>query len=373
MIIGIPKEKKDHESRVGLTPKWVGKLVTSGHQVYIQKGLAEIAGIGDDQYEAKGAVVLPTVEDVYLKSEMIIKLKDYLPSERDLPFQPGQIIVCFFHLGEVEPDQPIVNKLIESKTTAVSLELIQTPDGGRPIIKPMSEIAGRIAMLTACQYSMLPAGGNGISLASISGIHQPKIIILGGGTCGLAAAEVSEGIRASTLVFESQYSRIEYLRTILKHSEILLWDSTECERQIQDCDVLINTIYPHPGMQFPLITRKMVQTMKKGSLLLDLVGCGIIETSRYTTISEPSYVEEGVIHIGIDNLPALVPLTSCEVFAQSIFQYIEAIANKGIKKACDESRELSGAISFVNGKLVHKDIADTHGMPYEPFSLTMFD
>lgn len=373
MIIGIPKEAKDNETRIGLTPKWVGKLVRKGHTVYIQKGLAKPAGINDEEYIAQGALIVPTVEDIYLSSEMVIKLKDYMPSELTLPFQKGQIIICFFHLGEVEQDFPFVNKLIESKVTAVSLELIQTANGSRPVIKPMSEIAGRIAVLVACQYSMLPFGGSGISLAGIRGISKPKIVILGGGTCGLAAAETAEGLQTRVVIFESIYERLEYLGNTLKKSEILVWDEDSCIKELLDCDVLINSIYPLPGMKYPLISRDMVSKMKKGSLIIDLVGCNIIETSKYTTISEPTYIKEGVIHIGIDNMPALVPKTSCELFSQSIFPYVEAIANKGIIKACEDNQELTRAISFVNGHLVHKDIADTHNMPYIKYTPSLHD
>ncbi|MCQ4636292.1 alanine dehydrogenase [Anaerovorax odorimutans] len=371
MIIGIPKEKKDQEARVGLTPKWVKKLTGQGHTVYIEKGLALLAGIGDQEYIDAGAEILPTTQDIYLKSDMIVKLKDYMPSERDLPFKEGQIIVCFFHLGEVEPDQPMLDKLLASKVTGVSLELIRTDTGARPIIMPMSEIAGRVAVMCACHHCMLSAGGAGISLAAISGTRKPKILILGGGTCGYAAADVALGLHADVTVFESQYSRINQLQGLIPEAHLLLWSSDECAERLKDCDVLINTIYPYPGMEYPLVTREMVRTMKKNSLIVDLVGCDIIETVKYTTITDPTYVEEGVVHFGIDNLPALVPQTSSELFASSIYPYVEAIANKGIKKACEDSKELFRSMSFVGGTLVHKDIADTHNMDYTPFDTEM--
>jgi len=202
---------------------------------------------------------------------------------------------------------------------------------------------------------------------------KPKIVILGGGTSGTAAAKLSEAMGARTVVFEALYQRIEYLTAILTKSELLLYELKELKEQIKDCDVLINTIYPVPGMVFPIVTREMVKSMKKRSVIVDLTGCDIIETSRYTTITDPIYEEEGVIHFGVDNLPAMVPEHSCEAFAQTIFPYVEAIANKGIKKACEESEELAGAVSFVSGRLVHKDIADTHDMEYEKFMPSMFD
>lgn len=372
MIIGIPKESKDLESRVGLTPKWVDKLTKQGHSVFMEKGLGNLARISDSEYEKCGAKVLNTVEEIYEQSEMIVKLKDYVPEERGLPFQEGQIIVCYFHLGEIEPDQPFLDIMLEKKVNGVSLELIRDKDGGRPTMKPMSEIAGRLAVLSACRYSMLPEG-NGVSLAAMDGLNKPKIVILGGGISGTAAAKVCEGLGARTIVFEALYTRIEYLATVLTKSELLLYDINELKEHIKDCDVLINTIYPVPGMKFPIVTRDMVKTMKKRAVIVDITGCDIIETSRYTTISDPIYEEEGVIHFGVDNLPAMVPQTSCEAFAQTIFPYVEAIANKGIKKACEDNEELAVAVSFVKGKLVHKDIADTHNMPYEKFTPAMFE
>ena len=305
MIIGIPRETKDLESRVGLTPKWVAKLCEQRHIVFIQKDLGKLARISDDEYIKCGAKVLDTVEEIYQKSEMIIKLKDYTPEERSLPFQKNQIVVCFFHLGEIEPDQPLVDILLEKQIHGISLELIRDKSGARPTIKQMSEIAGRLAVLSACRYSMLPEG-NGISLAAIDGIDKPKIVILGGGTSGTAAAKVSEGIGARTVVFEALYPRIEHLSTLLKHSELLLYDLDELKEHIKDCDALINTIYPVPGMKFPIVTREMVKTMKKRAVIVDLTGCDIIETSHYTTISDPVYEEEGVIHFAVDNLPAMV-------------------------------------------------------------------
>jgi alanine dehydrogenase len=372
MIIGVPKEVKDNESRVGLTPKWVRKLTMQGHEVLIQKGLGELAGIEDADYVQWGAEIVPTADDIYIRSGLVVKLKDYMPEERELPFQEGQVIACFFHLGENEPDQPMLDKLLASKITGVSFELIQNVDGTRPIIKPMSEIAGRLSVLLGCQYCQLPYG-KGVSLASITGVEKPKIVILGGGNCGLAAADIAEGLHARTIVFESSYPRLEYLRGALKETELLLWDREECGKQIMDADLLINAIYPYPGMETPLITTEMVASMRKGSVMVDLTGCGIIETMRYTTIAEPAYIEEGVVHICVDNLPALVPATSCEVFAQSIFPYIEAIANKGIKEACRQNAALARSMSFINGVIVHKDIAETHNMPYVPFGLEMLD
>lgn len=225
--------------------------------------------------------------------------------------------------------------------------------------------------MCACHHCMLSAGGAGISLAAIAGTQKPKIVILGGGTCGFAAAEVALGLHAEVTIFEAQYSRINELKDLIPAASLLLWNSDECAALIKECDVFINTIYPHPGMEYPLVTREMVQTMKKHSLIVDLVGCDIIETVKYTTISDPTYVEEGVVHLGIDNLPALVPKTSSDLFASAIYPYVEAIANKGIEQACRDSEELSRAMSFVKGVLVHKDIADTHHMDYTPFDPQM--
>ena len=371
MIIGIPKEMKDKESRVGLTPKYVEKLVNQGHKVVIQKGLATLAGIPDSDYIKSGASVAETMNDVYDSAQMIVKFKDYTDGEYDVPIRSDHIIWCCFHLGENEPDHKITKKMISAKATGIAYEMLQNPDGSRPIMKPMSEIAGRLTTIIAANLCLLPNGGCGVSPASITGSRRPKYVIIGGGHAGYAAAQIAEAFDAQVTVFESFQDRMLYLRDNLKKSEILAYDVDAINKRAEDCDVLINAIYPYPGMPVPVVTRATVRKMRKGSVIMDLAGTNIIETMHYTTISEPTYIDEGVVHYGVDNMPAMVPETSMEAYLHITYPFIEAVANKGLKKACEDSTVLSKAMNFYDGVIVSKDVGVTHNLPWVEFSPDM--
>lgn len=367
MIIGIPKETKDQEARVGLTPKYVKRLVAQGHPVVIQKGLANLAGIPDEDYIAAGASVVGTMDNVYEEAQMIVKFKDYMDGEYDVPIRKDHIIWCCFHLGENEPDHVITKKMIDAKATGLAYEMLQNPDGSRPLMIPMSEIAGRLTTIIAANLCLLPNGGAGVCPTAITGSRRPKYVIIGGGHAGYAAAKIAEAFDAQVTVFESFQSRRLYLRDNLPKSEILTYDVETINERALDCDVLINAIYPYPGMPVPVVPRSTVQKMRKGAVIMDLAGTNIIETMHYTTISNPTYIEEGVVHYGVDNMPSMVPETSMEAYMQITYPFIEAIANKGLKKACEESAVLSKAMNFYDGQIVNRDVGVTHDLPWIDF------
>ena len=367
MIIGIPKETKDQEARVGMTPKYVKKLVDQGHSVIIQKGLANLAGIPDEEYIAAGASVVETMDNVYEEAQMIVKFKDYMVGEYDVPIREDHIIWCFFHLGENEPDHIITKKMIDSKATGLAYEMLQNPDGTRPVMVPMSEIAGKLTTIIAANLCLLPNGGAGVCPAAITGSKRPKYVIIGGGHAGYGAAKIAEAFDADVTVFEAFQNRRLYLRDNLPKSEILTYDVDLINEMALDCDVLINAIYPYPGMPVPVVPRATVKKMKKGAVIMDLAGTNIIETMHYTTISEPTYIEEGVVHYGVDNMPSMVCKTSMEAYMQITYPFIEAIANKGLKKACEESKVLSKAMNFYAGQVVNKDVGITHDVPWVDF------
>lgn len=371
MIIGIPKETKDQEARVGLTPKYVKRLVEQGHPVVIQKGLANLAGIPDEDYIEAGASVAETMNDVYEKARMIVKFKDYMDGEYDVPIRRDHIIWCCFHLGENEPDHIITNKMIDAKATGLAYEMLQNPDGSRPIMVPMSEIAGKLTAIIAATLCFLPNGGAGVCPAAITGSRRPKYVIIGGGHAGYGAAKIAEGFDADVTVFEAFQNRRLYLRDNLPKSEILTYDVELINERALDCDVLINAIYPYPGMPVPVVPRTTVQKMRKGAVIMDLAGTNIIETMHYTTISNPTYIEEGVVHYGVDNMPSMVPETSMEAYMQITYPFIEAIANKGLKKACEDSKVLSNAMNFYDGRIVNRDVGVTHDLPWVDFDPAM--
>ena len=371
MIIGIPKEMKDQEARVGLTPKYVKRLIDQGHSVVIQKGLANLAGIPDDEYIEAGASVVETMNDVYDAAQMIVKFKDYMDGEYDVPIRKDHIIWCFFHLGENEPDFDITKKMVEAKATGFAYEMLQEPDGTRPIMVPMSEIAGRLTTIIAATLCLLPNGGHGICPSAITGSKKPKYVIIGGGHAGYAAAKVAEALDADVTVFEAFQKRRLYLRDNLPKSEILNYDVEMINEYALKCDVLINAIYPYPGMPVPVIPRETVKKMRDGTVMMDLAGTNIIETMHYTTISDPTYIEEGVVHYCVDNMPSMVCETSMEAYMQITYPFIEAVANKGIKKACEDHYELRQAINFYDGQIVNRDVGVTHDMPWIPFDPEM--
>lgn len=370
MVIGIPKEVKPQETRVGLTPKWVRLLVEQGHVVYAEKDLGANAGIDDSEYVDAGALITESVNELYQKCEFIVKLKDFIEDEvRNLPFQEGQIIMSYLHLGENDPHPDVVHKLMEKKVTGIALELIRDQQGFRPAIKPMSQIAGQLALIVAAQYSQKCFGGRGVSLTAVGDVKPAKILILGGGSSGRAAIETALSFGAEVVVFQKNGKTFDKLKNDFPDLRLLPWDKNHCEQEMKTADVLINAIYPTIGMKTPLITREMLRSMAPKSVLIDLAGCGIVETWRFTTISDPVFWEENILHYGVDNMPALVPQTACEVFSKSIFQYVTEIANKGFEQACLDNEDLKRGVCFYDGKLVDADVADTHGMAYDELVL----
>ena len=371
MKIGVPCETKDMEARVGLTPKYVNKLVKQGHEVVIQKGLAKNAGIPDEDYVAAGATLADTMDEVYEQATMIVKFKDYIEGEYDVPIRNDHIIWTFFHLGENEADYKITKKMMDAGATGLAYEMIQLPDGTRPVMVPMSEVAGKLTTIIAANLLLLPNGGSGVCPASIVGSRKPKYVIIGGGHAGFAAAQIAEGFDADVTVFESFQSRRLFLRDNLPKSTILTYDVDEIRKMAEEADVLINAIYPYPGMPRPVIPKETISKMRKGSVVMDLAGTDIIETMRYTTITDPTYVVDGVIHYGVDNMPSMVFDTSMEAFLQITFPYVEAIANKGLKKALEDDPVLCKAMNFYDGKCVNKDVGETNDVPWVDFDPAM--
>lgn len=369
MIIGIPKELKDSETRVGLIPKWVRKLCDQGHTVYFQKGLANAAGISDEEYLNAGAICVDTMEDIYNKAELVVKFKDLMPGDLCMPFRKGQMLFTAFHMGEgtAKPEQ--VKILQEAGVTCVSFEVTRYPDGSRALTRPMGEIAGRMAPVLGMQYIQRQYGGSGVSVVPITGVRKARILILGGGHAGLSAAQVAEGLGAEVVVFDTNIARLEYLRNILNHTTLRYMDKTGFAEEVAKADILINCIYSYPGLEVPIVTRDMVKSMRKGSVIVDLEGEGIIETSKYTTISDPYFIEEGIVHVGVTNIPAMVPDAANETFSRYIFPIVEDTANLGLKEACKKNFVLRSGVIMVDGKITQKEVADSQGVCYTPLDI----
>ena len=300
---------------------------------------------------------------------MIVKFKDLMPGDLEMPFRKGQMLFTAFHMAEgtAKPEQ--VKRLLEAGITGVSYEVTRYPDGSRALTRPMGEIAGRMAPILGTQYIQRQYGGSGVSVVPITGVKRARIVILGGGHAGLSAAQVAEGLGAEVVVFEKSIARLEYLRNILHHTDLRYMDKISFAAEVARADILINCIYSYPGLEVPIVTREMVRTMRKGSVIVDLEGEGIIETAKYTTISDPYFIEEGIVHVGVTNIPAMVPDAANETFSRYIFPIVEDTANYGLKEACKRNPVLRSGVIMVNGKITQKEVADSQGVPYTPLDV----
>lgn len=371
MIIGCPKEQKAGETRVALTPQWTKTLVSQGHEVLLQTEAGCAAGFKDEDYISAGAKIEPTIDDVYKKSEFVVKVKELMPCEYDL-LQKDQIVMAWFHLAE-DVDHPMLNALLKSKTISLGMELIKLPDGTRPTIKPMSEIAGSLAMLEAIKYGLVDRGGNGNLFRKLSGLPAPRVLIIGGGNAGVHAAEIAVGLGCQVTIIENYWKRIAELRYILPHVEVICWEEHVVKDYIKQTDVLLNTIYPMPN-QPCLIPRETVKTMKKDAVIIDIVGVGVIETVHYTSLLDPIYFEEGILHYNVANMPALCPKTSTKALLMASGPYIQAIANKGLKQAFADDKALMKSICTLDGQIVNDEVAINHQTTdFINFKLSMLD
>lgn len=373
MIIGTPIEIKEDERRVAMVPDLAKKLVENGHEVWVQTNAGIASGFTDDDYKAAGATIANTLEEVYAKADLITKVKELQPQEFDL-IRENQMIFTWFHLAE-DYDKPMAQALIDHKSIGLSMELIVLDDGSRPTMKPMSDIAGSLATIESIKYCQATNGGTGLMLRKINGLRAPRVVILGGGRAGYNAADVAIGLGLEVSIIEASYDRMDWLKSALPTAKVIYYSAAALERELIDCDVFINCIYPspEPGKREPMVKRETVRKMKKCSLIMDIAGAEIIETARYTTISNPTYVEEGILHYNVPNMPALVPKTATEALLMITTPYILAIANKGLKKAAQDDPSLRRCISTVNGQIVHSEIGINQEMPYVEFDFNMLE
>lgn len=368
MIIGVPKELKSGETRVGLTPEWVKKLTDSGHKVFIQSTAGQGSGFPDEMYVSVGAEIVHTIEEIYEQAEFVVKVKELVAYEHNL-LRQDQMVMAWFHLAE-DVDHDMLQALLDHKTISLSMELIVSPDGTRPTIKPMSEIAGSLAMLEAVKYAQYGYGGKGILLKKMAGLPSSKVVILGGGNAGFSAAEVALGLGLNVTIVEASMGRIDYLAKQLPQADVVIWDQAVMADLLTQTDVFINTIYPMPGAK-SLVTREMVRTMKDDSMIIDITGVGLIETSRYTTLEEPIYYDEGVLHYSVPNMPALCPQTSTNLMLMTTGNYILDIANHGLENVIENNEILRNCVSTLNGEIVHHEVASNHDMPYTDINLKL--
>ena len=368
MKIGIPKEIKNNENRVGMTPAGVAELVKHGHEVFVQHTAGESSGFADQEYEKMGAKILPTIEDVYQAADMIIKVKEPIESEYNL-VKEGQLVFTYFHFA---CSRPLTEAMIKSKGVCLAYETVQLPDRSLPLLTPMSEIAGRMATISGTYYLQKTKGGNGKLICGVPGVKPAKVVVLGGGIVGQAAARVAAGMGADVIITDISLPRLREIAATMPANVNTLYSSSQnVANEIKDADIVVGAVLI-PGAKAPhLITRDMLKTMQPGAVLVDVAidqgGC--FETSHPTTHSEPVYEVDGVIHYAVANIPGAVPYTSTSALTNATLKYALALADKGWRKACKEDEALFKGLNIVEGKVTYKAVADVFGLPYEPIEL----
>ena len=368
MKIGIPKEIKNNENRVGMTPAGVAELVKHGHEVFVQHTAGESSGFADQEYEKMGARILPTIEDVYQAADMIIKVKEPIESEYNL-VKEGQLVFTYFHFA---CSKPLTEAMIKSKGVCLAYETVQLADRSLPLLTPMSEIAGRMATINGTYYLQKTKGGNGKLICGVPGVKPAKVVVLGGGIVGQAAARVAAGMGADVIITDISLPRLREIAATMPANVNTLYSSSQnVANEIKDADIVVGAVLI-PGAKAPhLITRDMLKTMQPGAVLVDVAidqgGC--FETSHPTTHSEPVYEVDGVIHYAVANIPGAVPYTSTSALTNATLKYALALADKGWRKACKEDEALFKGLNIVEGKVTFKAVADVFGLPYEPIEL----
>ena len=368
MIIGVPKEIKNNENRVGMTPAGVAELVKRGHSVYVQQTAGSNSGFADEDYVNVGAQMLPTIEEVYAAAEMIVKVKEPIAPEYKL-IRCGQVVFTYFHFAA---DRALTEAMIESGGICIAYETVELPDRSLPLLIPMSEVAGRMSVQEGARFLEKPQGGKGKLLGGVPGVRPARVLILGGGIVGCNAAQMAAGMGAEVMITDINLARLRYLSEVLPKNVKTLYSSTHNIRmELPTVDLVIGSVLI-PGDKAPhLITRDMLPLMKPGTVLVDVAidqgGC--FETSHPTTHSDPTYVVDGIVHYAVANIPGAVPFTSTMALTNATLPYTVALANKGWQKACQDDPALALGVNVAEGKVVYKAVADVFGLPYEELVL----
>ena len=366
MVIGVPKEIKPGEARVAIVPAGVEELVRRGHRVLVQTGAGRGSGISDEEYRAAGAVICQDAGEVYAQAELVLKVKEPLPSEWPM-LRPGQVLFTYLHLA---PDRALTQALLERGVVGIAYETIQLDDGSLPLLTPMSEVAGRMAVQVGAQYLERVHGGRGILLGGVPGVPAAEVVILGAGTVGYNAARIALGLGAHVTVLDINVARLRYLEEIL-HGNLITVVSNRynIERAVRYADLLIGAVLI-PGARAPkLVTEEMVRSMKEGAVIVDVAvdqgGC--IETvDRATTHDDPVYVKHGVIHYAVANIPGAVPRTSTYALTNCTLPYVLELAERGWRDAVTANPALGRGVNVAAGQVTHRAVAQAHGLPYVP-------
>jgi alanine dehydrogenase len=361
MIIGVPKEIKDHEYRVALLPSAAYQLIKRGHQVLVERGAGAGAGYPDVDYEQAGATMLADHRAIFEKAGMIVKVKEPQPSELPL-LRHGQILFTYLHLAA---SRALTEGMLKSGVTGIAYETIEV-NRRLPLLEPMSEIAGRMSVLVGGYFLAKHNGGSGVLLGGVPGVLPGRVVVLGGGASGINAARMATGLGADVTILEVDLERMRFLDITLHTAHTLFSSEAHLMGLLPTVDLLIGAVLV-PGAKAPkLINRAMLRQMRPGSVLVDIAidqgGCA--ETSRATTHQNPVYVEEGVIHYCVANMPGAYARTATQALTNVTNRYIELLADYGVAEACQKQPALIGGINVMDGKVTHQAVAEAHGLPY---------
>jgi alanine dehydrogenase len=366
MIIGVPKEIKNNENRVALTPAGTKEFVKAGHTVYIQSTAGEGSGFTDEEYIESGAEMLTDIQTTYAKAEMIMKVKEPIEAEYAL-IREGQLLFTYFHFASYEP---LTHAMIKSKAICLAYETVEKPDKSLPLLIPMSEVAGRMSIQEGAKYLEKPLKGRGILLGGVPGVRPAKVLILGGGIVGTNAAKMAAGMGADVTIMDVNLPRLRYLDDVMPANvNTFMSNEYNIREMIKVSDLIVGAVLI-PGAKAPhLITRDMLKEMRPGTVLVDVAvdqgGC--IETCKPTTHQDPTYIIDDIVHYCVANMPGAVPYTSTLALTNATFPYAMQLANKGWVKACQDSRELALGLNIIKGDVVYDAVAKAFDLPHVPF------
>jgi alanine dehydrogenase len=357
MKIGVPKEIKNNESRVGMTPSGVFELVKNKHKVYIQSTAGEGSGFFDIDYKNAGAIILDTIGQVYGMCEMIVKVKEPIEEEYEL-IQKDQVVFTYFHFASSEP---LTKAMIKSKSVCIAYETVEDEEGTLPLLTPMSEVAGRMAIQQGAKYLEKPVKGRGVLLGGVPGVQPGKVLILGAGVVGIQAAKMAAGLGAHVTIMDINMKRLRYVNDVMPpHVVTEFSNEYNIRKHIKDHDLIIGGVLLKGAKAPNLVTREMLKEMRPGTVIVDVAvdqgGC--IETTKPTTHEDPIYIIDDVVHYSVANMPGAVPYTSTVALTNVTLPYVVKLANQGWEKATEQDQALQKGLNIVNGRVVYKEIME---------------
>ncbi|CAM4187236.1 alanine dehydrogenase [Corallococcus sp. ZKHCc1 1396] len=366
MIVGVPKEIKTREYRVGMVPAGVRALTSAGHTVLVETNAGVGSGIPDSEYQRVGAQIISTADEVWKRAEMVVKVKEPIAPEYER-MQPGQIVYTYFHLAGVDPE--LTKTLIKKKVTAVAYETLQLDDGSLPLLKPMSEVAGKMAIQVGAACLEKAHGGKGILLGGVPGVRRGRVAIIGGGVVGLCAAKVAVGMGAEVTIIDVNLERLTYLDDVfLGRAQTLASDTESIARTVRESDLVVGGVLIPGGKAPKLVSRELIAEMEPGSVVVDVAvdqgGC--IETCKPTTHDNPTFTVSDVVHYCVANMPGAVPQTSTFALTNTTRPYSRKIADLGLVEAIKSDRALQRAINTYNGHITYEAVAKDMGYDYVP-------